>query len=179
MGISVGVLAFFTLTHHGALWLALKTDDVLEERARRVANLAWYGVMGMTLIVTGATLRIQPQVSANLTAHPWGFVFPALALAGLAGALAFRPRDARKAFLASGAYIVGMLTSAAFGLFPYVLPSSTDQALGLTIYNTAAAPYGLAIGLAWWIPGMLLVLAYTVFSYRHFGGKVAHEAGAY
>jgi cytochrome d ubiquinol oxidase subunit II len=175
----VGVLAFFTLTLHGALWLALKTGDVLEERARRVAKLAWYGVTGMTLIVTGATLRIQPQVSANLTAHPWGFVFPALALLGLAGALAFGGREARKAFLASGAYIVGMLTSAAFGLFPYVLPSSTDPALGLTIYNTAAAPHGLAIGLAWWIPGMLLVLGYTVFAYRHFAGKVKLEAGAY
>ena len=175
----VGVLAFFTLTLHGALWLALKTDDVLEERARRVAKLAWYGVTGMTLIVTGATLRIQPQVSANLTAHPWGFVFPALALAGLASVPAFQGRDARKAFLASGAYIVGMLTSAAFGLFPYVLPSSTAPALGLTIYNTAAAPYGLAIGLAWWIPGMLLVLAYTVFAYRHFAGKTKLEAGAY
>jgi cytochrome bd-type quinol oxidase subunit 2 len=33
-----------------------------------------------------------------------------------------------------------MLTSAAFGVYPYVLPSNTDPRLGLTIYNTAAAP---------------------------------------
>lgn len=178
--ILVGVLAFLTLTQHGALWLALKTEDILQERAQKVARLSWYGVAGMTLIVTGATLRVQPQVSANLNAHPWGYVFPALALAGLAGATRFRRHGKElQAFLASCAYISGMLTSAAFGLFPYVLPSNASPLQGLTIWNTATAPHGLAVGLAWWIPGMILVLGYTIFAYRHFAGKVRLEEEGY
>jgi cytochrome d ubiquinol oxidase subunit II len=178
--ILVGVLAFFTLTQHGALWLALKTEDILQERAQKVARLAWYGATGMTLIVTGATLRVQPQVSDNLNAHPWGYVFPALALAGLFGATRFRRHGKElHAFLASCAYIAGMLTSAAFGLFPYVLPSNASPQQGLTIWNTATAPHGLAVGLAWWIPGMILVLGYTTFAYRHFAGKVRWEEEGY
>ena len=174
--ILVGVLAFLTLTQHGALWLALKTEDSLQERARRVARAAWYGVAGMTAIVTAATIGVQPQVSSNLSAYPWGAVFPALALAGLAGAAAYRRRTSGlKAFLSSCVYIVGMLTSAAFGLFPYVLPANTGPKLGLTIWNSATGHYGLVVGLAWWIPGMALVAAYTVYAYRHFAGKVRLE----
>ena len=51
-----------------------------------------------------------------------------------------------------------LLTSVAAGLYPYVLPSSTDPALSLTIYNTAAARYGLEVGLIWFIPGMLFYM---------------------
>jgi cytochrome bd ubiquinol oxidase subunit II len=176
----VGLLAFFTLTHHGALWLVLKTEDILQERAQKVARLAWYGVTGLTLIVTGITLRIQPQVGDNLRAHPWGYVFPALALAGMFGSTRFRRRgNELKPFLASCAYIVGMLTSAAFGLYPYVLPSNTNSAPGLTIWNTATAHHGLVVGLVWWIPGMALVAGYTIFVYRHFAGKVRLEEEGY
>ena len=66
-------------------------------------------------------------------------------------------------------------TSAAFGVYPYVLPSNADPSSGLTIYNSSAAHYGLAIGLRWWIPGMLLATMYFLFVYRHFAGKVRVE----
>ena len=77
------------------------------------------------------------------------------------------------AFLCSCLYLIGMLTSAAFGVFPYVLPSNGSTGPGLTVTNAAAAEYGLYIGLAWWIPGMALAVLYSFFVYRHFAGKVA------
>ena len=40
-------------------------------------------------------------------------------------------------------------------------------------------PRGLRVALAWWIPGMLLVLMYSVFIYRHFSGKVRLEEDGY
>jgi cytochrome d ubiquinol oxidase subunit II len=172
----VGLLAFFTLTQHGALWLVFKTEDILEQRAQKIARMAWYGVAALTAVVTFATMSVQPQVLANLRAHPWGYVFPALALAGLVG---IRLGGEAKPFLASCAYIVGMLTSAAFGVFPYVLPANTDPALGLTVWNSATTRYGLAVGLAWWIPGMALVAGYTVFVHRHFAGKTRLEDDGY
>ena len=64
-----------------------------------------------------------------------------------------------------------MLTSAAAGLYPYVLPANTDPALGLTIENAAAPAYGLRIGLAWFVPGMLLAAGYFVYTYRHSFGS--------
>ena len=61
------------------------------------------------------------------------------------------------------------LTRAAESLFV------TQSALSLTIQNAAAGSYGLHIGLAWWIPGMLLAGAYAVFTYRRFSGKLRIE----
>jgi cytochrome d ubiquinol oxidase subunit II len=174
--ILVGVLAALTLTLHGSLWVAYKTDGEVRERAHRYAQRAWYGTAGLTLLVTAATFAIQPQVPANFGRYPFGVVFPLLAVAGLAGVLLYlRPETELRAFLASCVFLLGMLTSAAFGIFPFVLPSSSNPELGLTIYNTATTSYGLKVGLAWWIPGMLLATGYFVFIYRRFAGKVRLE----
>ena len=176
----VGVLALAALAQHGALWVALKTEAPLEERARRVASVAWYFVAGLTLVVAGATLRVQPLLSANLGEHRWGSIFPALTLVALIAIrrLVARP-DSYRAFVASCVYLAGMLASAAFALFPYVLPSSTNPRFGLNIWNAATASHGLRVALAWWIPGMALVVAYFVFVYRHFRGKVRAEGEGY
>ncbi len=176
----VGVLAFLTLAQHGALWVTMRTGEDVQSRARRVGAAAWVGVIVMTVIVTAFTARVQPQVSANLASHPAGYVCPALALGGL-GAIRLsqgRRRDVA-AFLGSCAYILGMLASAAFGVFPYVLPARPDSSLGLTVHNAAASRYGLTAGLAWWIPGMVLALVYVVFTYRQFAGKVRLEDDGY
>ena len=178
--VTVGVFACLTLAHHGALWVAMKTADPIQTRARRVAAFAWWCVAVLTVATTLLTMSIQPQVWSNLSGHPWSFVLPAIALAGLLGALVFRRRgDDMRAFLASSTYIAGMLASAAWGVYPYVLPSNVDAARGLTIYNTATGHYGLWVGILWWIPGMILATGYFVFTYRHFAGKVAVEPGGY
>ena len=178
--ILVGLMAFLALAQHGALWVALKNEDPIRGRARRVAWLAWHGVAGMTLIVTGATFRVQPHVPERLSQQPWGLIFPALALAGLLwGMLLQRAGRDALAFLASCLYLAGMLASAAFGLYPYVLPSAGERQFGLTVYNTAAGPYGMRVALYWWIPGMLLVALYTWFVYRRFAGKVRPEEEGY
>jgi cytochrome d ubiquinol oxidase subunit II len=172
----VAAAALLAVVFHGALWIALKTSGALQARARRMADWTWVVVAPFTLIVTFATMRVQPQVVHNLSDKPWGFVFPATALVGLTLALYFSvTRHDAYAFLASGCYLVGMLASAAFGVYPFVLPSTLDPAFGLTVSGAAAPAHGLRLGLAWWIPGMLLVTGYFVFIYRHFRGKVDLE----
>ena len=178
--ILVGLLAFVTLAVHGALWIAVKNEDLIQHRARIIARWAWGAVALLTAAVTLATFRVQPLVLHNLTTYIWGWIFPDLALAGLIAMLVFILRDDDlKAFLSSCAFIAGMLTSAVFGIYPYVLPSNTDPRLGLTIASTQTDPYGLSVALIWFIPGMLLVLAYSVFIYRHFAGKVRLEEEGY
>ncbi len=176
----VGVAAFLALTLHGALWVSLKTDGAVQARARRAARGAWWGVVLATVAVTLVTFRLQPQVPARLSAAPWGVVFPALAVAGLVLAWVFeRKGQERGAFLASCAYLLGMLTSVAFGVYPYMLPSNVDPARSLDIHNAAAGAYGLGVGLVWFVPGMLLVTAYFVFIYRRLAGKTTVDEQGY
>jgi cytochrome bd ubiquinol oxidase subunit II len=175
--ILVGVAALCALLLHGTLWVALKTENAVHERARRLVGRAWFGTAILTVVITVVTFRIQRIVPANFSAHRWGLLFPVIALAGLLGVPWFLVRkEDRRAFGSSCAYLAGMLASVAFGLHPYVLPASTNLAYGLTIENAKAPDYGLRIGLIWWVFGMLLATGYSVFSYRRFAGKVSSAA---
>jgi cytochrome d ubiquinol oxidase subunit II len=167
--IVVGVAALLTLAMHGSLWVILKTSGELRSRARALFQRLWWAVGLSTLAITALSFYVQPHLRESFQHAPWGFAFPALALAGLLGA---RLLEEAPAFLASCAYVAGMLCSVAFGIFPYVLPSNGGARTALTVYNSAAALHGLHVGLAWWIPGMCLVTGYFVFTYRQFAGKV-------
>ena len=176
----VGIAAFLALTMHGALWVALKTEGAVNERSRRLAHRVWYAVAAFTVLVTAVTFYVQPQVPQSLAERKWGYIFPAIALLGLLGARHFLARSHDLgAFLGSCQYLLGMLTSVVFGVYPYVLPASTDPAYSLTVHNAKAADYGLKIGLVWWTIGMALVAGYFVFTYRHFAGKVKLEDEGY
>ena len=174
----VGLAAYAALAMHGALWVALKTRDPIAARARTVIRLSWFATVVATAAVTLCTVMLQPQVMENLSRHPWGFVFPGLAVAGLGGVALFtRRREETKAFLASCAYLAGMLSSAAFGVYPYVLPSVTGSERALTVWSAAAGGHGLRVGLVWWLIGMALVAVYFTYVYRHFAGKVSTDHG--
>jgi len=176
--ILIGLAALAALSLHGALWLALKTEGPVHDRSQRSARATWWAVLVLTFVVTAVTFHVQPQVPKNLSQHPAGYVFPLLALAGLAGmGWSIRRKDDLQSFLASCLYLVGMLTSVVFGLYPLVLPASTGPAYSLTVYNAKAADYGLRVGLVWWIIGMALATAYFVHVYRNFAGKVKPEEG--
>lgn len=173
--ILVGFAALFALVVHGALWVHLKTTGAVSERSANLARRTWVAVVILTAVATAATFRVQPQVLVNLSARPWGYILPLLAVAGVVGIPWFlAKRNGRNAFLASCAYLLGMLTSVVFGVYPYVLPARNSR-YSLTIHNARAGEYGLKIGLIWWTIGVLLAAGYVTFVYRSFAGKVHVE----
>lgn len=177
--ILIGLLAFATLTLHGANYLAHKTEGALQGRARRAGQAGWLATLVLTAAATLVTFWLRPGMLARFGEHPLGLLFPALALGGLAVAAIMqrRGRDGR-ALIASGAYIAGMMASTAFGLFPAILPA-IDPAHSLTIYNTASPRYGLVVGLVWWSIGMVLAAIYFGLIYTLFRGKVRPDEPSY
>lgn len=171
--VSVGVTSLLALAHHGALWVALKTHDPIRQRASRAAAVAWPILVVAVIVVTVLTFRVQPHVPDRLAARPLGYVFPLMALAGLGVSFSMRRRGRELgAFLGSVLFLVGMLLSVSFGLYPMVLPATNDVAASLTIGNAAGPTHGMRVALFWWIPGMILVAGYTVFIYRNMKGKI-------
>jgi cytochrome d ubiquinol oxidase subunit II len=170
--ILVGLLALAVLTAHGANYIAVKTDGVLNARARRIARRAWVATLVLALLATIATFSVQPALSASFGSRPWEIIFPLIALTGLIGMGYFnlRQRDLA-AFFSSGAFIVGMLASTASSLYPLVLPA-VNPANSLTITNASGSQYGQTVGLVWWSIGMILAIVYFVLTYRLFWGKV-------
>lgn len=175
----IGLLALTTLIVHGSNFIAVKTEDDLNARSRRIARGFSFATVLLTVVATPATFWVSPEMLRSFNERPYGYVLPLVAVAGLVGMVYsdLRGRD-RGAFLSSGAYIVGMLTSTVFGVYPNVLPA-VDPANSLTIQNASASTYGMTVGLVWWSIGIVLAAVYFIVIYRLFRGKVRLEDEGY
>jgi cytochrome d ubiquinol oxidase subunit II len=177
--ILIGLLALATLVVHGSNFIAVKTEGEVNTRSRRIARLFAFATAALTLLATLATFWVSPWMLESFNERPYGYVLPLVAIAGLAGMIFFNLKgNERAAFLSSSAYIVGMLTSTVFGVYPKVLPA-VDPANSLTIQNAASSDYGQAVGLVWWSIGMVFAAVYFVVIYRLFRGKVRMEDEGY
>ncbi len=176
--ILIGITAYLALTMHGALWVASQTADPVRQRAHRFAGLSWFGVLLFSMVISWVTFRVQPHVLQSFRERPYGWILPLIAIAGLVGVKwSLRRQDSnREAFFASCVYLLGMLTSVVFGVYPFVLPASTDPKFALTVQNASAGSYGLKVGVIWWLIGMALATAYFTFVYRRFFGRKHSES---
>jgi cytochrome d ubiquinol oxidase subunit II len=173
-----GVLALVTLTVHGANWVALKTEGDLQIRSRRAALIGSFPLVLFTALSLAATLYVRPQVLDNFKQYPLAWIVPAI-VAGSLGAIFYFLSSGRDlaAFLSSSTFIAGMLLGAAVGLYPTLLPASTNPAYSLTIENSKTGAYSMGVGFVWWAISIVLAIGYFVFLYRFFRGKVRLSEG--
>jgi cytochrome bd ubiquinol oxidase subunit II len=177
--ILIGGLALVTLSAHGAYYVALKTDNDLGRRARGFALLFWPLQFFLTFSALVATYFIRPGIMENYSSHKIGLLVPIAVVFSLGVMLWANPKGKEKlAFVGSSLYIAAMLVGAAFALYPVVLPAR-DPEYSLTIYNTAAGTHGLTVGLVWWTFSAVIAVAYFIFVYRMFRGKVQLGEGHY
>lgn len=170
-----GVVAFVALAVHGANYLALKTENEMNERARKVASTGWYVLAVVTILSLAAVTYVRPQILDNYYALPIGWLIPFLVVASLGAVKYFNGKGNDKfAFISSSVYLAMMLGGAVYGLYPDVLPA-LDPAHSLTIENSKAGAYGLSVGLIWWPIGIIIALGYFTFLFRTFKGKVATD----
>ncbi len=157
---------------HGAYYVAVKTEAGVNQRARRIAAVLWPAQLALTLLSLVATLWIRPELVANYQAAPVGFIIPLAVFGSIFAMFVFgRKGNDLGAFLASSLYLAFMLVGAVFALYPVILPA-VDPRYNLTIQNSVTSSYALGVGLVWWSVGIVLALAYFVFIYRMFRGKV-------
>jgi cytochrome d ubiquinol oxidase subunit II len=186
MGPEPGILDWYTilmglasaaiLALHGANYLAMKSVGELQRRARCVAWLGGFAVVGLVVLVLSAIPFVQPAFRLSYAAYPIGYVFPFLGMVALVAALESRRRDwDHAAFCASSLLILAMLASTAWGSYPNILIATTDPANSLTVANATAGAYGMRVGLWWFLIGFGLVIAYQIYAHRAFWGKVQPE----
>jgi cytochrome d ubiquinol oxidase subunit II len=178
--VSAGITSLLALVYHGAMWVILKTEGQIRERAKKAATFVWPLLLVFLVLVTIFTYWIQPQVPERMNGNPAAYILPIVALAGIVfSRLSTGKGRELRAFLGSAAFLGFMLLAVVFGLYPMVLPAAGDPEASLTIYNASGPAYGLRVGLYWWVPGMILVAAYTTFMYRQMAGKVKLDEDAY
>ena len=175
-----GLVALVALTLHGALWLTIKTSGNIAQRARNIVSPLWFLLSLLTLASLAATIAVRPASLANYHQYPITFVVPIGVVASLA-AIWFLNRNAHpvRAFLSSCCYLFFMLAGACWGLYPTLLPATTGADLDITLSRAISGPHTLAVGLVWWGFGMGLAVAYVVFVYSKFRGKVILDTGGH
>ncbi len=170
--ILTGVTSAAILAMHGANYLAMKSEGDLRGKAALWAVGAWWVAAVFTLLTLLAVPAVQPNLRLNFSGHPLEYLVPLAGLLAFAFVLRLRQQQRdMAAFLASGLFVLLMLSSVAFGMYPHLLFSTTDPDLSLTAFNAATDSYGMNTGLAWFIAGFALVIAYQGYAHRLFRGK--------
>lgn len=173
-----GVFTLATLAMHGGLFLRMKAEADVRDRATAIASKLWWVVLVVGIVATFATSQVQPALFAALGERPWAWVL-VLAIVGsfLAIPWTLKKDGEGSPFLASCGFIASMLAATAAGLYPVLLRSSLDPTSTLTIENAAAGPLNLRVGLGWWAIAIILAIIYFVNLFRSFRGKVSLHSG--
>ena len=169
----MGVFVLATITGHGALFLAWKTEGPVHDRAARLALPLWILITVLGGVATLATARVNPDIYANLPKAPLAWIATAIFLGGLVLNFFAQLRGKHGlAFIGSAAFILGLLAATAACVFPVMLKSTLDPAFNLTAFNASSSVEGLKKGLGWWFLGFPIAIGYVIFLLRLHKGKV-------
>lgn len=165
-----GLVSLSVWTLHGAIFLSLKTDGPVRERAeaitKRVGPVATVLVAALVVFTYFDTDILTTQgVVPPLTAVGAG-------LALLATGWAVNDKRFGTGFILMGAHIALTTITAFNGLFPRVMISSLNPDWSLTIYNAAASEYTLQIMTVVALVLVPIVLVYQSWTYWVFRKRI-------
>lgn len=196
-----GVLSLSMLTTQGAAWLQMKTTADLRERARTITqvgaivSLSTFVLAGIWLmfkdgyIVTSAIDHNGPSSPLgkqviletgawfnNYKAMPILWIFPLLAVgAALLNVAASKANRNGFAFLFSSLTMAGIILTAGIAMFPFVMPSISHPEMSLLMWDATSSKLTLTLMLFLALIFVVIVLAYTVWSYMKMFGRLDSE----
>jgi cytochrome d ubiquinol oxidase subunit II len=183
-GLLGGLLFLMLFLVHGALWLALKTEGELQERAGAAAKALWWILAGVAVAFLVATWYAT-RLYMNYIKNPLLFSIPIVLIPVVTVGALFATRyfagkaNWGKAWVSSAVTIVAATFFGVAGLYPNLLPSSINPTYSLTIYNSSSSPLTLKIMLTVALIFVPIVIAYQAWTYRLFHPKVTQEDLAY
>lgn len=201
-GLFCGVLALLLVVFHGANYLALRTEAELHDRAVRISALTgiltavlfalgglwtWTGIDGYSIVsgldaagpANPLTKTVEVHSGAwlgNFMTHPMLFLLPLSGIAAsLLGSVLSGRGCGRGAILASSAAILSIVLTPLVSMFPFIMPSSTMLAAGLTLWDCTSSQLTLEIMFFVTLVFLPIVLCYTTWAYRVMGGRLNAE----
>ncbi|WP_426992424.1 cytochrome d ubiquinol oxidase subunit II [Methylomonas sp. MED-D] len=197
-----GVTGLLLTTFHGALFLKWRSEGTIHHRSILAVELL--GPLLLTALLA-ATLWVffgleRPEITQmaagdapsnplrktvvaagagwfqHFMAYPWMWLAPVAGFIGLFAAWLLGKGESRgAAFWFSSLGIAGIALTVGFGLFPFLLISSTDPGSSLTLWDASSSHTTLLW--AFWITVVFLpiVLLYTRFVYKVIWGSVTEE----
>ena len=168
-----GLVTLTLFILHGALFLALKTTDTVQNRAGQIARRMWLPVVGMAVAFLILSL-FQTDILTRLNFVNIGGVLLAVAGLLIAGYAILLRKRYGLAFVNTGVAIVGVVALIFGTLFPRVMPSTLG--FDLTIYNASSSAYTLQVMSIIALTLVPVVLAYQAWSYWIFRKRLTAES---
>ncbi|MBN3096475.1 cytochrome d ubiquinol oxidase subunit II [Pectobacterium brasiliense] len=198
-GLLAGVVSVAMIVAHGAIYLQMRTTEALQRRAQKTVLIAsalmsltfllagfWvlFGIDGY--VITSAIDKAAPsnplhkevvqQAGAwltNFTAHPALWAIPALGVVlPWFTCLFSRVNRCGWGFLTSSLTIVCVILTAGITLFPFVMPSSLDPNVSLTIWDATSSQLTLQVMTILACIFVPTILLYTSWCYYKMFGRI-------
>ena len=197
-----GVVSLTMLVFHGAIYLQMRTEGDVAARARKAATWfglvflaafglagVWqaYGIEGFRIVTMpdpGSVMTpldktvevVQGAWLTNFSRYPWMMVAPAAVfIGGLLALLLGRANRPGLGFVCSGTALAGVILTAGFAMFPFIMPSSTHPNSSLTAFDATSSHRTLMLMFGAVVVFLPIVLAYTGWVYRVLRGKTTEE----
>ena len=197
-----GVLSVALLVMHGAAYLRLRIDGPVAYRAGRIGRAAaivvivlfalagvWVatGIDGyrLTSVATGnaqsnplgkTVVRAAGAWLDNYATYRWMVAAPVAGFAGAALAyLFFFKRHPLVTLCGTALAVTGVILTAGFSLFPFIMPSSSQPSNSLTAWDAVSSHRTLQI--MFWVSVVMLpvITLYTSWAYAKMRGKIDVE----
>ena len=199
--IMTGVLSLALAAMMGALTMMNGAEGAMYQRARglvqaaAIAAIALFAIGGVWAhllpgysIVSGPGAGV-PQTplqqvvttaagawQSNFAAQPILWLVPLLGFAGMLGALlAARAGRSHLGWWLGALAWIGVIGTAGASLFPFLLPSSSDPSMSLTVWNSSSSQLTLLWMLGFALVFVPLILWYTSWAFWVMRGKVSAE----
>ncbi|MEH0666361.1 cytochrome d ubiquinol oxidase subunit II [Vibrio scophthalmi] len=196
-----GLVSLFMIIMQGATWLQMKTTDDVHARARGVAQLmglltaaafvgAGFWVQSIdgyviTSVIDGnaASNPLNKEVvreagawMSNFETYPLMWLAPALGVAmPLLAVVASRFEKGGFAFLASSLGNAGVILTAGFAMFPFVMPSDLMPSHSLTMWDATSSELTLNLMTAVAAVMVPVILGYTSWTYYKMFGRLDNK----
>ena len=197
-----GLVSLSMLMMHGGIYLQLKSNGPVRERAKNASAVA--GLLCVILfLIAGACVafgldgyvlnsqldfnaalnplgkEVTKQTGAwlaNYSAYPVLKVVPVMAVLCVFGAIwSSRKRYEKTAFLLSSLAVANIILTAGASMFPFVMPSSTHPSHSLMLWDAVSSQKTLGIMLVVTVIFLPIILLYTSWVFKVMSGKVSEE----
>jgi cytochrome d ubiquinol oxidase subunit II len=162
-----GVVTLVLFLAHGAIFMALKTDGIVRERAQALAKKFSLGA-----IVAAGVWAVWAQLAFANSTWTWAAVGVA-AVALVAAWVSVSIGRFGWAFIADAVAIAAAVVLIFGSMYPDVMPAINDPANSLTVDNASSSDYTL--GVMTWVAVVLtpIVLAYQSWTYWVFRKRIS------
>ncbi|USD64328.1 cytochrome d ubiquinol oxidase subunit II [Vibrio sp. SCSIO 43136] len=193
-----GLVSLSMILMQGATWLQMKTTDEVHDRARLLAQVtgiavvvlfvaAGFWVQNIDGYVITSELDIAAESNplnkevavvtgawmANFEKYPLMWAAPILGVVmPLIAVIASRFEKGAIAFIASSLTQAGVVLTAGFAMFPFIMPSSLNPDVSLTMWDSTSSELTLNLMTGVAIVMVPIILSYTAWTYYKMFGRL-------